>query len=117
MLLVGVFSTHITYIILAIVYIFGYGTYALNLKKNNTEDIESSKTITVSNCNKSDDNKKDFHYYTSCNECIKTVQKPVKRQMFALQFKHQKFKPLDTLNWTRYNSTLPNITRPSPLFA
>lgn len=117
LLLVGVFSTHITYIILAIVYIFGYGTYALNLKKNSTEEIELSKVITVNDNKKSLNNKNDFHYYSCNKKCVKTCNKPVKRQNFALPYKRQKLKLLDRINWSSYNSTLPNITRPSPLLA
>ncbi|TLX73425.1 hypothetical protein E9993_15015 [Labilibacter sediminis] len=116
MLLVGVFSTHITYIILALVYIFGYGTYALNYKKNQSEEIDSQKTIFVNLDDKSIDTSKDFHF-EDCKECIKSCSIQKKEQYHVLNPKRQKFKIIDTLNWTKYNSSLPNITRPSPIFA
>ncbi len=38
MILIGLFSTHLTYLLLAAIYIFGYGAYTLNCKQKQGED-------------------------------------------------------------------------------
>lgn len=37
MILIGLFSTHLTYLLLAAIYIFGYGAYTLNCKQKQGE--------------------------------------------------------------------------------
>lgn len=46
MILIGLFSTHLTYLLLAAIYIFGYGAYTLNCKQKQCENkSEPAKQI------------------------------------------------------------------------
>ncbi len=42
MILIGIFSTHLTYLLLAAIYIFGYSAYTLNCKKNQNENLNDN---------------------------------------------------------------------------
>jgi len=45
-ILIGLFSTHLTYLLLAAIYIFGYGAYTLNCKQKQAENkSEPAKQI------------------------------------------------------------------------
>ncbi len=117
MFFIGVFSTHITYIILALIYVFGYGTYALNSKKQKSEDITEYKSITYQKLSSSTEVKT---FYVSKGTCISYSDITVKEhsiKTYNLRFIKHKFKTFDCKTWTSYNCQLPNITRPSPMFA
>lgn len=117
MFLVGIFSTHITYIILALLYIFGYGSYALNSKKDYTQNIEPAKNITVKKESKDLKHNTDHYYFSYHKDCKKVVNKNIQIKNYPYHIKYKKKNVFECLIWCSYNSSLPNITRPSPIFS
>ncbi len=117
MFLVGVFSTHITYIILALVYIFGFGSYALNQKKQHTELANSDKVIMVEKKQSILHSETTYYYFADGSECEKSPIQRLKPIFYFKKYNQTKYKLFDTLEWTSYNSSLPNTTRPSPIFS
>ncbi len=118
MFLVGIFSTHITYIILALLYIFGYGSYALNSKKEYTQNIEPTKNITVKKECKDLKNITDHYCYNTYHkDCQKICKKNIQIKNYAYHIKYMKKNVFECLIWCSYNSSLPNITRPSPIYS
>ncbi len=114
MFFVGVFSTHITYIILALIYIFGYGSYALNSKNNKENNLTECKSITYKKAIHSNNYKT---FYIGKNSYQKVNNKKTDTHHISnviLGVKIHKYKVLDCKTWTSYNYLLPNTTRPSP---
>ncbi len=117
MFFVGIFSVNITYIVIAIFYIFGYGTYVYNQKKNTDSNSSAyaAKKITI----KTESSKKDysdcfiFHHYSHSDH-----KKEVKNNKFTAFRKASavlKIYYIHNCSYiTSYNQQLPNITRPSP---
>lgn len=117
MFFIGVFSTHITYIILALVYIFGYGTYALNFKKLDTKVGTDSINISFENIKKSTTNQSSFYYEDVNQKDVSSSINITKPFIYPPVIKRIEKQTVDCKSWTSYNSTLPNITRPSPSIA
>ncbi len=115
---IGIFSMNITYIILAIVYIFGLGTYAYN-QRNNADDNDIAvleKRITIKT-DSSDNIYSDCFFYVS-HVRIKT-EKENKEKQYAIHCKitilpNKKYL-VNSDWWSSYNQQLPDMTRPSPL--
>ncbi|MCW3785362.1 hypothetical protein [Plebeiibacterium sediminum] len=114
MFFIGVFSTHITYIILALIYVFGYGTYALNLKKQKGEDHTEYKSITYQKPAYSKPVKTFYVSKITHNSCSEIKVKEHAIKTYNYRFIKHKLKTFDCKSWTSYNYQLPNITRPSP---
>ena len=115
MFFIGVFSTHITYIILALIYIFGYGSYALKFKKQTNEDNADFKTITYQKTANSVSETTCFFTEKNCNSYKKTQTSKVDINNYNICFICKRLKAFDCKTWTSYNYQLPDITRPSPL--
>ncbi len=114
MFFIGVFSTHITYIILALVYIFGYGTYALNSKKYSAEENLNIKTLSYQEPVKSEHCNTFFFCKYSSDCCPETQCNKHKIKKYNTDFLYKKLKVFDSKIWTSYNFHIPNTTRPSP---
>ncbi len=118
MFFVGIFSMNITYIVLAIVYIFGYGTYALNQRKTSDDDFAQINVerfnikveptdYTNSNC---------FVYSLhSCYTQQKTVVKNKQKSLSKTVDFSYKYYVFDFSFRINYNQQLPVTTRPSPI--
>ena len=117
MFLIGVFSTHITYIVLALLYIFGYGTYALNLKKQKHEELAEAKSISFGKTELKKDSATYFFNKQTCKSCTKAIARQFIKIKHCCNKKEVKKKSLIYPVWTCFNHTLPNITRPSPNLA
>ncbi len=117
MFFIGVFSTHITYIILALIYVFGYSTYALNSKKQKSEDIPLDKSITYQKPSTSTVVKTFYVNINTCTSYSDTKEKKQSIKTYNIRFIKHKLKTYDCKTWTSYNCQLPNITRPSPMLS
>ncbi len=114
MFFIGLFSSHIVYIILALIYIFGYSTYALNSKEPTPKENIDLKTITYQNptpenyiCT--------YYFYNNINDCCEISNtNNVILKKHSNEYLYNKLKVFDCKNWTSYNYQLPNIARPSP---
>ncbi len=116
MFFIGVFSTHITYIILALIYIFGYGTYALKSKKHSNEENLDIKIIAYQEPAKIDNSNTYFFYKYTSDCCEETQSNKIKLKIYYTNFLHKKLKVFDCKTWTSFNFQIPNTTRPSPLY-
>jgi hypothetical protein len=114
---VGLFSTHLTYIILAIIYIFGYGTYALNTKQKHAENKNPEHSITTEKkrLNTSCEKNTYFYHEFNKNEVKNCKTKNIRYLHLSISIALP-FMSADLVNWTSYNWSLLPETRPSPLY-
>jgi len=113
---VGIFSTHITYIIIALIYVFGYGSYALKSKSNTTNDHLDLKIIAYQNpeiiCPET------TYFFHKTHDCCEVIKKSSEDTInYRANFLYKELKVFDCNSWTSYHYQLINNTRPSPLFA
>jgi len=115
---VGVFSTHITYIILALIYLFGYGTYALNSKKKTEDETIAKKVIYYAPQKSTQDSQNDYQYHNHISLISESKTKRTEViKNFEAVFKLSKLHINDPFCWTFTLNKLPNLARPSPIFS
>ncbi len=58
-----------------------------------------------------------YYYFADCSEYEKSTTQRLKPGFYFKKYNQTKYKLFDTREWTSYNSSLPNTTRPSPVFS
>jgi L-cystine uptake protein TcyP (sodium:dicarboxylate symporter family) len=113
---IGLFSTHLTYIIIAVIYIFGYGTYALNVKQKQSESNNTKHSITAQNKNQHTVNKNSSYFAQtySNNKTTACRKNKISYTIFSETLSFS-FKSVDHEKWISYNWSLLPDTRPSPV--
>ncbi|SMO85662.1 hypothetical protein SAMN06265379_11017 [Saccharicrinis carchari] len=122
MVLIGLFSTHLTYLLLAALYIFGYGAYALNCKQKQAEQTDKqAKQIAFQTKEKSNACLQQQHtYYWSRSCCEETVIAGTTNQKVKFNFDiFEIIKAQEHFCSLLYYLKLPNTfsSRPPPVFA
>ncbi len=121
MVLVGLFSTYFTYLLFAVVYIFGYGAYALNCKKNqcsSKEDLPKQIAYNNEETESTSVNKNDCFYWSEVGDTQLLIieEEPVLNDNYNIL---KNIKAKEHFCSLRYNYKIISrlIARPPPFFA
>lgn len=116
----GVFSMHITYIILALLYLFGYGSYALNSKsKADFLYVDASKNISpYTTSNHTTNTQKNYHTHKSKTSYLidNETSRFVRIIKKIAHFKRTKIYHKSLLCKSIRLIQTPDLARPSPFF-